>query len=54
MRAACSDLTYITIPSGHWLTHEQPAAVSAAIARWLATRLASFVSAGGTKDDQND
>ena len=28
MRAACSDLTYITIPPGHWLTHEQPAAVS--------------------------
>jgi len=39
MRADCADLTEVVVPSGHWMAQEQPAAVNAAIARWIATRL---------------
>ncbi|MTD59560.1 alpha/beta fold hydrolase [Amycolatopsis pithecellobii] len=35
MRAACDDLTEVTIDAGHWLTLEKPAEVNAAIANWL-------------------
>lgn len=42
MRAACSDLTFRTIASGHWMTHERPAAVTAAICRWIADKVPSF------------
>ena len=42
MRAACSDLTFSTIASGHWMTHERPAAVTAAICRWIADKVPSF------------
>jgi len=39
MRAACADLTEVVVQSGHWMAQEQPVAVNAALARWLATKL---------------
>jgi pimeloyl-ACP methyl ester carboxylesterase len=42
MRADCEDLTEVVVQSGHWMAQEKPAAVNAAIARWLATRLPAF------------
>jgi pimeloyl-ACP methyl ester carboxylesterase len=39
MRADCADLTEAVVPSGHWMAQEKPAAVNAALARWLAARL---------------
>jgi pimeloyl-ACP methyl ester carboxylesterase len=38
MREACSDLTEATVKSGHWMAQEQPIAVNAALARWLAAK----------------
>ncbi len=42
MRRDCTDLTEIVVRSGHWMAQEQPAAVNAALARWLATRLPDY------------
>ena len=39
MRHDCADLTEVVVNSGHWMAQEQPVAVNAAIARWLATRV---------------
>jgi pimeloyl-ACP methyl ester carboxylesterase len=39
MRRDCRDLSELTVQSGHWMAQEQPVAVNAAIARWLATKL---------------
>jgi len=39
MRALCSDLTYVTLDTGHWMAQEKPAEVNAALARWLVTRV---------------
>ena len=39
MRADCADLTEHVVQSGHWMAQEQPIAVNAALARWLATKL---------------
>lgn len=39
MRRDCRDLSEVHVPSGHWMAQEQPVAVNAAIARFLATRL---------------
>ena len=39
MRRDCADLTEVVVNSGHWMAQEQPVAVNAAIARWLATRV---------------
>lgn len=39
MRQACADLTEAVVPSGHWMAQEKPAAVNAALARWMATRV---------------
>jgi pimeloyl-ACP methyl ester carboxylesterase len=39
MRGACADLTEVVIESGHWMAQEKPAAVNAALARWLAQRV---------------
>ena len=39
MRAACADLTEIVVKSGHWMAQEQPVAVNAALAGFIATRL---------------
>ena len=38
MRANCASLTEATVPSGHWMAQEQPVAVNAALARWLAAQ----------------
>jgi pimeloyl-ACP methyl ester carboxylesterase len=38
MRQDCSDLTEATVASGHWMAQEQPVAVNAALAKWLAKR----------------
>jgi pimeloyl-ACP methyl ester carboxylesterase len=40
MRLACADLTEVVVSSGHWMAQEKPTAVNAALARWLATRVA--------------
>jgi pimeloyl-ACP methyl ester carboxylesterase len=40
MRAHCADLTEVVVKSGHWMAQERPVEVNAALARWLATRLA--------------
>jgi pimeloyl-ACP methyl ester carboxylesterase len=39
MRAACTDLTEIVVQSGHWMAQENPVAVNAALARFLAAKL---------------
>ena len=38
MRAACADLTELTLPTGHWMAQERPELVNAGLARWLAAR----------------
>lgn len=38
MRQDCSDLTEVTVRSGHWMAQEQPIAVNAAITRWVASK----------------
>jgi pimeloyl-ACP methyl ester carboxylesterase len=40
MRRDCADLTEAVVPSGHWMAQEKPVQVNAALARWLATRVA--------------
>jgi len=42
MRRECADLTEVVVPSGHWMAQEQPVAVNAALARWLATKLSDY------------
>jgi pimeloyl-ACP methyl ester carboxylesterase len=39
MRRDCADLTEVVVQSGHWMAQEKPAAVNAALSRWLAARL---------------
>ncbi len=39
MREHCSDLTEAVIRSGHWMAQENPVAVNAALARFLASKL---------------
>jgi len=36
MRHYCTDLTEVVVNSGHWMAQEQPVAVNAALAKWLA------------------
>jgi pimeloyl-ACP methyl ester carboxylesterase len=36
MRAACANLTEVTVESGHWMAQEKPVQVNAALAKWLA------------------
>ena len=40
MRQDCADLTEVIVPSGHWMAQEKPVAVNAALAKWLAGRVA--------------
>jgi pimeloyl-ACP methyl ester carboxylesterase len=44
MRRDCADLTEIVVKSGHWMAQEQPVAVNAALAKWLAAKLADYWS----------
>jgi len=47
MRAACADLTEVVVNSGHWMAQEQPAAVNAALAHWLATKAGVWPEGAG-------
>jgi pimeloyl-ACP methyl ester carboxylesterase len=38
MRQSCRDLTEVTVRTGHWMAQENPVAVNAALARWIATK----------------
>jgi pimeloyl-ACP methyl ester carboxylesterase len=38
MRAHCSNLTEVTIPSGHRMAQEKPAEVNAALAKWISSQ----------------
>jgi pimeloyl-ACP methyl ester carboxylesterase len=42
MRRDCGDLTEVIVHSGHWMAQEQPVAVNAALAKWLATKLNDY------------
>jgi hypothetical protein len=42
MRQDCSNLTEAVVNSGHWMAQEEPAAVNAALAKWLATKLPGY------------
>ena len=42
MRRDCRNLTEVIVGSGHWMAQEKPAAVNAALAKWLATKLAEI------------
>ncbi|MFO1079158.1 MAG: alpha/beta hydrolase [Reyranellaceae bacterium] len=44
MRRDCADLVEVVVKSGHWMAQEQPVAVNAALARWLAAKLPSYWS----------
>lgn len=39
MRGACADLTEEVVKTGHWMAQENPVAVNAALARWIARKL---------------
>ena len=45
MREDCTDLTEVVVKSGHWMAQEQPVAVNAALAKWLAVKLPAYWSA---------
>ena len=42
MRQDCADLTEVVVNSGHWMAQEQPVAVNAALAKWLAAKLPDY------------
>ena len=42
MRRDCADLTEVVVNSGHWMAQEQPVAVNAALAKWLARKLPDY------------
>ncbi len=42
MRRDCAQLTEVVVNSGHWMAQEQPAAVNAALTKWLAAKLANY------------
>jgi pimeloyl-ACP methyl ester carboxylesterase len=39
MRSGCTDLTEGVVHTGHWMAQEDPVAVNAALARWIARKL---------------
>jgi pimeloyl-ACP methyl ester carboxylesterase len=39
MRRDCADLTEVVVRSGHWMAQENPVAVNASLAKWLASRV---------------
>jgi pimeloyl-ACP methyl ester carboxylesterase len=45
MRAHCSNLTEVTIPSGHWMAQEKPVEVNAALAKWLSSQFPTLWAA---------
>jgi pimeloyl-ACP methyl ester carboxylesterase len=48
MRANCTDLTEVVVQSGHWMAQENPVAVNAALARFLAAKLPALWRDGST------
>lgn len=42
MREMCEDLTEVTIDAGHWVSMQKPEETSAAIVRWIATKMPSY------------
>jgi pimeloyl-ACP methyl ester carboxylesterase len=48
MREYCADLTEVIVQSGHWMAQENPIAVNAALARFLAAKLPAVWREGGT------
>ncbi|EXJ94876.1 hypothetical protein A1O1_03275 [Capronia coronata CBS 617.96] len=42
MREACSNLTEVTIPAGHWVPHEKPAEFNAALVRFILAEVSDF------------
>ena len=38
MRRDCSNLTEVTVQSGHWMAQEKPLVVNAALVKWLAAQ----------------
>ena len=42
MRRDCSNLAEVVVKSGHWMAQEQPVAVNAALAKWLAAKLPDY------------
>ena len=49
MRRDCADLTEVVVKSGHWMAQEQPVAVNAALAKWLAAKLPDYWRAPETR-----
>jgi pimeloyl-ACP methyl ester carboxylesterase len=47
MRAHVPQLKEVTVPSGHWMAQEQPLAVNAALAKWLAAEFPDLWIANG-------
>lgn len=47
MREHCSNLTEVTVNSGHWMAQEKPVQVNAALARWLSAQLPALWPAAG-------
>jgi pimeloyl-ACP methyl ester carboxylesterase len=45
MRRDCSNLTEVVVRSGHWMAQEQPVAVNAALAKWLAAKFPAYWTA---------
>lgn len=45
MRLHCSDLTEVTVKSGHWMAQEQPVSVNVALTKWLAAKFPDYWSA---------
>jgi pimeloyl-ACP methyl ester carboxylesterase len=45
MREYCVDLTEAVVKSGHWMAQEQPVAVNAALAKWLAVKFPALWAA---------
>ena len=45
MRRDCGDLSEVVVRSGHWMSQEQPVAVNAALAKWLAAKFPDYWAA---------
>jgi pimeloyl-ACP methyl ester carboxylesterase len=45
--AQLPDLTEVVVRTGHWMAQENPVAVNAALARWIATKLPSVWPGSG-------
>lgn len=46
MREFCKDLTEVSLECGHWATLEKPRELSAALVKWVATKLPDYYPGG--------